>query len=182
MGRIVSSAVSIVFLSATVAVAAVDDARELGPRRPAGVKAIEAAAFAEEALAIIVNKANPTDSISLAELRNIFLGERIQWSNGKRITILMREPTPERQAALHLIYRMSEPDFSRHFLHASFIGQTVTPPRQLSSAMGVRRFVVNVPGAIGYVRASDLDGSVKTVKVDGKSHGDPGYKLMVSSS
>jgi ABC-type phosphate transport system substrate-binding protein len=182
MGRIVSSAVSIAFLSATVALASVDDARELVPKRPAGVRATDVAAFAEEPLVVIVNKSNPTENVTLAELRNIFLGERVQWSNGKRITILMREPTPERQAALHQIYRMSEPDFSRHFLHASFTGQTVTPPRQLSSAIGVRRFVVNVPGAIGYVRGSDLDDSVKAVKVDGKSHGDAGYKLKVSSS
>jgi len=135
----------------------------------------------QEPLAIVVNKNNSIENLSFAELRNIFLTQRSQWPNGRRITVVMRDSTPERATALQLIYKMSEADFNRYFLQASFTGQTLTPPKQLSSATGVRRFVFNVPGAVGYLRVSEVDESVKVVRVDGKAPADPGYKFRILS-
>jgi ABC-type phosphate transport system substrate-binding protein len=135
---------------------------------------------AEESLAMIVNKANPIADLTWVELRRVFLGERVQWPNGARITIAMRQPAPEREAILRILCRMSEADFSRHLLHSSFTGESSTPLRELSSGAAVRRFVVNVPGAIGYVRASQLDDSVKVLKVEGRLPGEAGYKLRVA--
>jgi hypothetical protein len=41
------------------------------------------------------------------------------------------------------------------------------------------RFVANVSGAIGYVRADEVDPSVRVITVDNASPGDPGYKLTL---
>jgi hypothetical protein len=45
--------------------------------------------------------------------------------------------------------------------------------------MGVRKFIFNVPGAIGYLRRSDVDATVKIVRIDGLEPEDKGYKLRV---
>jgi len=54
-------------------------------------------------------------------------------------------------------------------------------PKTLSTPAGVRKFIFNVPGAIGYLRISDLDNSVKAVRVDELSPDDRSYKLRVST-
>lgn len=131
-------------------------------------------------LAVIVHRSNPTDELSLAELRSIFMGERQRWSNGRRITLLQQEPgQPERDATLRLVYGMSESEVDHHFLRAVYRGQVLSPPKRLSSPERVRRFVFNVPGAIGCVPVAEADDSVKVLRVDGHAPGEPGYPLRM---
>ena len=54
-----------------------------------------------------------------------------------------------------------------------FTGEAIGAPKMLATTNGVLRFVFNVPGAIGYVRASEVDASVKTLRVDGRLPGEP---------
>src|SRR2546429_5259029 len=69
---------------------------------------------AEDSLGIVVNRSNPVENLSFAELRKIFLGEQTHWSNGRRITVVMLEPgkqrseehTSELQSRLHLVCRL----------------------------------------------------------------------------
>ncbi len=146
------------------------------------MKALPMAVPNEEALAIIVNKSNPIDNVSLTELRKIFMAEQTRWPNGHRVTVVMRQPgQDERATALRLIYRMSERDFNRYFLRGTFTGETQSVPKNLTTAAGVGKFVFNVPGAIGYMRASEVDDSVKVVRVDGHAPGDGGYALKLQS-
>jgi ABC-type phosphate transport system substrate-binding protein len=134
----------------------------------------------DDSLAIIVNRSNPVDNLTMQELRTVFLGERSHWSNGRRITLVMMEPgQPERRAILHEIYRMNEDDFSRHFLQGLFTGEVFVSPKTLATPVGVRKFVFNVPGAIGYVRAGDVDGTVKVIRVEGHLPDDKDYSLRL---
>jgi len=134
----------------------------------------------DQTLAIVVNQSNPVDNLTMQELRTVFLGERSHWSNGRRITLVMMEPgQPERRAMLREIYRMNESDFSRHFLQGLFTGEVFVSPKTLATPVGVRKFVFNVPGAIGYVRTSDVDDTVKVIRVDGHLPGDKDYGLRL---
>lgn len=134
----------------------------------------------DQPLAIIVNKSNPVDDLSYVDLRQIFLGQRSYWPHGRKITIVMREPgQAERDVVLRAIYGMAERDFNRHFLQANFTGEVLAAPKLLSTARGVKKFVLNVPGAIAYVRFDELDDSVKPIHIDNQAPGDPGYKLRV---
>jgi ABC-type phosphate transport system substrate-binding protein len=136
----------------------------------------------DSSLAIIVNTANPTDNLSMAELRKVFLGERSHWPNARRITLVMMEPgKPERKTLIREVCQMNENDFSRHFLQGVFTGEVFVSPKTLAGPVGVRKFVFNVPGAIGYVRASDVDSSVKVVRVDGRLPDDKDYGLRIQS-
>ena len=133
-----------------------------------------------EPLAIIVNRSNPVDGLSMLELRRVFLGERKHWANDRRITLVMREPgEPERKVILRDVYQMNEDQLKNHFIHGLFTGEILVSPKILATPTGVRKFVFNVPGAIGYVRASDLDDTVKVLRIDELLPEDGGYKLRV---
>jgi len=133
----------------------------------------------DDHLAVIVNRSNPLDDLSLKELRSIAMIQRTHWPNDREITVALHEPGPaERRAILQLVYRMNETMFTRYFLQATFTGQIPNGPRLLSTSELVRRFVVNVPGAVGFVRLADVDASVKAVRVDGHAPGAPDYPLI----
>ena len=135
-----------------------------------------------EPLAVVVNKGNPLSEVSISDLRRIYRGQRYRWSNGRRVTLVMRDPgTPERDAMLRVLYGVGEEEYRRVFLQAIFAGEAGDAPKMLASPNGVLRFVFNVPGAIGYVRASEADSSVKILRVDGRLPGQPGYRLEVGA-
>lgn len=141
---------------------------------------LDASPQKEESLAIVVNQSNPVDDLSSRELHAMFLGERSHWSNGRRITLVMMEPgQPERDAVLSEICRMSESDLHRRLVQGLLTGEILVSPKTLSSPEGVRKFVFNVPGAIGYLRISDVDETVKVLKIDGHGPKDPQYTLKV---
>ena len=134
----------------------------------------------DQDLAIVVNLANPVENVSKVELRKIFLAERAYWPNGRRITLVMRGPgEAERKTVLRDICQLNEEEFKNHFLRGLFTGEIQLSPKTLATPMGVRKFVFNVPGAIGYLRSDDVDATVKVISVDELLPGDKGYKLRV---
>jgi phosphate transport system substrate-binding protein len=148
----------------------------------AGLAIPTAAPGAEQSLAIIVNQSNPVENFSMAELRKIFLGERSHWPNGRRITLVMMDPAqPERKVILREIYGMNEKDVSQHFIQGVFTGAVFVSPKTLGTPAEVLKFVFNVPGAIGYLRAAEVDGSVKVLRVDGHLPDDKDYKLRMQA-
>jgi ABC-type phosphate transport system substrate-binding protein len=153
-----------------------------GAAKGGGISPPVQASVTDQNLAIIVNHANTVDDLTLKELRTVFLGERSHWPNGRRITLVMMDPgEPERTAVLRDICRMNETEFSRHFLQGLFTGEVFVSPKTLSSPTGVRKFVFNVPGAIGYVRASDVDGTVKVIRINGHAVDDSDYPLRIEA-
>jgi ABC-type phosphate transport system substrate-binding protein len=156
---------------------------QVPPKRAAGAaRSATVRGDSGQTLAIIVNRANPVDDLSFAELRKIFLGRRSHWPNGRRIAIVMLEPgQPERETVLREIYRMTESEYRDHFLKGLFTGEVFVSPKTLSSPAVVRRFVLNAPGAIGYLRESDVDESVKVIRVDGKLPDEKDYILQIDA-
>ena len=134
----------------------------------------------EQALAIVVNRSNQVDNLSTDELRKIFLGSRSHWPNGRRITIAMLDyEQAERKAALRQIYKMDEDAYRNHFLKEEYRGNVFAVPKTLTSPEVMRKFIFNAPGAIGYLRASDVDESVKVLRIDGRLPDDKDYTLQI---
>jgi ABC-type phosphate transport system substrate-binding protein len=133
-----------------------------------------------EPLVIVVNRSNPVENLSFADLRNIFLGRRSHWVNGRRITLVMRDPgEAERKTILRDVCGMDEYEFKTLFLRGLYSGEILVSPKILSTPSGVRKFIFNVPGAIGYLRMSDVDTTVKVVRIDERNPTDKGYRLRV---
>src|SRR3954471_19318528 len=78
---------------------------------------------AVEDVAVIVNKANPINALTMVQLRKIVLAEEGKWPHGGKIVVWMTSPgQPERAGTLKIVCGMSETDYTLHFMHASFKG------------------------------------------------------------
>ena len=133
-----------------------------------------------QTLAIVVNRSNPIDNLSFAELRKIFMGERNHWPNGHRIAIAMLDyGQPERRVVLRQIYKMDEKGYEDYVLGVMFRGDVFVAPKTLASPTILRKFVFNAPGAIGYLRTRDVDETVKVVRINGLRPEDKGYRLQI---
>jgi ABC-type phosphate transport system substrate-binding protein len=140
-------------------------------------------ARAGDAIVVIVNNSNPVDNLSAGEVKKLFLSDRSRWETGKAVAPVMLGPgAPERTSFLKIVCGMSDSDLGKYFMQAAFTGKSATPPREMGSASAVKSFVAASPGAIGFLKASDLttgDTTVKAVKVDGVAASDPGYKIKM---
>jgi phosphate transport system substrate-binding protein len=143
---------------------------------------VPALLLAGDDLVVVVNKSNPVDNLTKAQLKRLMLGEQTTWAAGKKVSLVLRSPgQPERLGVLRSVCGMSEDDFNQHLLHADFNGDTGGAPKALSSAAAVRQLVMSIPGAIGFLRVSDVTDSVRTVSVDGVAAGQPGYKVKAGN-
>lgn len=136
-----------------------------------------------QSLAIVVNPSNPVQNLSFGELRKIFLGERSAWPHGRKIALAMLDyGWPERQSVLRQIYRMNEDGYDDHFAKGVFRGEIFVAPKALASPEIMRKFVFNAPGGIGYLRTSDVDDSVKVLRIDGRLPTDKDYRLQIDEA
>jgi len=112
------------------------------------------------------------------ELEQIFRGETKTGPGGVKFVIFSRERTStEFQVVLEKIYHMTVPAFDRYFMRALYIGAVAEAPRVIRSATAMKRIAAGTPGAVTYVFASQLDSTVKALKIDGFSPGDSQYPL-----
>jgi ABC-type phosphate transport system substrate-binding protein len=133
---------------------------------------------ADDDLVVVVNKANATSNLTKSQLRKLVLGEQGSWPGGAKVTVILQAPgTAERNGVLRSICRMSEDDYNQHLMHASFSGETNVAPKVVGAASAVRQMVASTPGAVGFLRPADVDGSVKAVSVEGASSGQADYKI-----
>ena len=131
-------------------------------------------------LAVIANKRTVVLALTSRELRSILLGERERWPNGQRLVAASVVPdVPETKFLLKQICGMSEADFKRYFMQLAFQGKSATPPRFLTSFSAVKALVSTTPGALGIIRARDVDASVNVIPLDGEGPGQPSYKLAM---
>ena len=149
----------------------------------AGPPAARAQVAGIDALAIVVHRSNPITALTRTELRRIFMLETQTWPHGRKITVVLREKgQSERAEAIRLICGLSEPDFEQHILFQTFRGTVNRAPRSIQSANAMVRFIFNTPGAIGYVRADEVDEAVKVLQIDGRLPGDARYPLRRAAS
>ena len=131
-------------------------------------------------LAVIVNKKTVVLALTSHDLRSILLGEKDHWPNGQKLVAASLPPdVPETKLLLKQICGMSEADFKRYFMQLAFQGKSATPPRFLTSSAAVKALVSGTPGALGIIRARDVDASVNVISLDGETPGQPSYKLVM---
>ena len=129
-------------------------------------------------IAVVVNSANPVSAISLADLRKIYMGERVYWKSNSAIVLLMRSSgSPEREVILRVVYQMSEQQYTHYWIAKVMRAEASDPPVALYSHGMVFEGVKGNPGAIGYVDAHDVRAGMKVLRIEGLLPGDPGYPL-----
>jgi ABC-type phosphate transport system substrate-binding protein len=110
----------------------------------------------QQSFSVVVNKDNPAQSISKVQLRKMILGETSSWPGGAKVVVLLG-PTGDnaRAAGLKAICGMTESDFSKHALEASFAGGAKEGVKTLPSNAAVRTVVGLTPGGVGIVDGSE---------------------------
>jgi len=137
-----------------------------------------AASGADDDIAVVVNKANAADDLTKAQIKKILLGEQPSWPGGKKVVIVLRPPgQADRGAVLRAICGMTEAEFNDHLMKANFSGDTGAAPKIAQSPLAVRQLVMTTPGAIAFLRVSEINDTVKPVKVDGVAAGAPDYVI-----
>ena len=122
--------------------------------------------------AIVADKANPTSNLTASELVKIFTAHSRSWSDGKAITVVMRDPSAaDMQLVLRKLLNMTA-EQAHAFVLAHRDAIMVA-----DSDDAVLRFVSTSPGAIGVVDLYSLTQDVRVVKVDSKLPVEQGYFL-----
>ena len=116
---------------------------------------------------VIVNKANPVKTVTLAELRRIFLKQSRMWPHAETMVPVDWDSTSEvREQFCKMVMNRSVREMAEYYVQQSMT-QGVTPPSTQKSARAILRFVANVPGAVSYVPPADVDDTVNVIKVTG---------------
>lgn len=86
-------------------------------------------------IVVVVNKANPANSLSRAQLKKLIMGTMEKWPNGTRVTVMTTMPgTPERTGALRMCCGMTEQQMKADNIHAAFVGEGRHEPRRCRTA------------------------------------------------
>jgi ABC-type phosphate transport system substrate-binding protein len=119
------------------------------------------------AFVIVVNKANPVKTMTIVELRRIFMKQSRMWPHADAVVPVDWDATSEiRQDFARRVLNRSVREMGDYWVQQS-ITAGLTPPSTQKSARAVLRFVASVPGAISYVPPRDLDDTVTVLKITG---------------
>lgn len=130
-------------------------------------------------VAIVVNSSAPVQNMSMDQLRRVFQAEQQFWSDGTRITLLVRAPQAyERDVVLNRIYRMDEEQFRQYWVAKMFRAEVPAGPQVVYSAQMARELVAVIPGAITFMPASEVAASTRVLRIEGKLPGEAGYPLQ----
>jgi ABC-type phosphate transport system substrate-binding protein len=117
------------------------------------------------AFVVVVNKANPVKTVTLLELRRIFMKQSRMWPHAEPMVPVDWESTAViRQAFSKQVLNRSVREMAEYWVQQS-ITQGIAPPSTQRSARAILRFVASVPGAISYVPPGDVDDTVNVLAV-----------------
>jgi len=129
-------------------------------------------------LALVSNKSNAVEAITVPDLVKVCKAQTNRWPDGKPITFVMRSPSaPEMKVVLEKVYGMSEIEV-KSLIVTSNHGRPTHPAILIATSDEelVNR-VASIPGAVGVVDVYSINSSVAVVKVGGKLPLEPGYLL-----
>jgi ABC-type phosphate transport system substrate-binding protein len=124
--------------------------------------------FSAEAIAasyvVIANKSVEESSLTRAELKAIFLGEKVKWESRKYIKIVVLGEGPSSVDFLQSILGKTPSQFDAHWSKLLFSGKG-SMPQTFAEPPKVVDFVAKNPNSIGFVPAGQQDASVKTITI-----------------
>lgn len=146
--------------------------------RVVAVVLLGASLAAARDLAVISNKTNTVEVITLPDLVKVCKAQTNRWPDGKPVIFVMRPPSaPEMKVVLEKIYGMSESELSSLIL-TSNRGHANHPAIVIvASDEELLNKVASTPGAVGVVDVYSINSSVAVVKIAGKLPLEPGYLL-----
>jgi hypothetical protein len=132
-------------------------------------------------LAVVVNKANSTESLSMAQLRRLLLGDLRNWPDKKVVSLVAPDPqSAQYKCVLSAVVRMTDAEYRRYIANAEFRGEDAIELHTAASTAAAAWMVANSGGAIAIIDAAgaaSIPSSVRVVRINGKQPGEAGYPL-----
>ena len=118
-------------------------------------------------LAVIVNQANPVKTMSVLELRRVFMKQTRMWPHAESMVPVDWDATSaHRELFSRVVLGRTVREMGDYWVQQGMT-QGLTPPSTQRSTRAILRFVASVPGAIAYVPAAEVDDTVAVIKVTG---------------
>ena len=114
---------------------------------------------------VVVSAKNPVAALSKNQVVDIFLGKSTRFPNGEQaIPLDQPEGSPVRDEFYASVAGKSAAQMKAHWSKIIFTcrGQ---PPKEAANDSETKKLLANNPNAISYIDKSDLDNSVKTLKI-----------------
>lgn len=134
------------------------------------------AGAADVPLAVIVAESSPLTDVSKSTLRRAFLSEPTVEAGVKFLPLNQNPGTSERARFDSAILGLQPDAMSRFWIDQRIRGQG-SPPRAIPSVAVLGKLLTHLPGAITYVKTSELPPGVKVLTIDGKRPGQAGYAI-----
>ncbi|MEP6733020.1 MAG: hypothetical protein ABJE10_20425 [bacterium] len=116
---------------------------------------------------IVVNAANPINTLSKSRVNDLFLKRSVRWDDGTAAApVNLDRASATRDLFSRAVHGKATSVVESHWQEQIFAGKE-TPPPMYGSDAEVLAFVRTKPGAIGYVSAgASLGADVKAVKIN----------------
>ena len=132
-------------------------------------------------LAVIVNKDNATEGLSMAQLRRLLLGDMRNWPDKKKVALVAPDPQSAAfKCMLAAVVRMNDVEYHRFIANVQFRGEEPVDYAYGRFRRGGGEDGVGRRDAIGIVESSALpsiSSSVRVLRINGKQPGEAGYPL-----
>ena len=120
----------------------------------------------QEEFVVIVNPSNHFDALSRSKLSFLFFRKVSRWPWGAEAQPIELEPrSPARHWFVVQVMQTTEEQLSDYW-----IDQTATRglsrPIRVADAAAAKKIVAARPGAVAYIPSSELDGTVKAIRVE----------------
>lgn len=122
-------------------------------------------AYANSEYVVVCNASNPITSISKVDLMNIFLGKKVTWDDGKKITFITLKEGESHKQFLRNHVKKNPQQFKNYWKKMLFTGKGVIP-KAFSDDEGVLDFVSKNEAAIGYISKEATPDGVKTLQIE----------------
>jgi len=127
---------------------------------------LQATGKAEDPFVVIVHPSNRFDTLSRSKVSYLFLRRVSRWPWGAEVTpVELSNPSKVRGDFLTQVPRITEEQLEAYWIDQRTT-RGVSPPVQVPDAQSVKALVAARPGAIGYIPADALDGSVKVLRME----------------
>ena len=134
-------------------------------------------------IAIVVNKGNPVDKLSMREVEAIFELRQQFWKGGDRVNVIIQQSRrAEKNVMLKKVFRQTDEGLNTYLLHRMFTGEISDFPQIEASNERVKQEVRKQANAIGFIDAATVDGSVKVLKIERSLPGAANYQLKSEGS
>lgn len=114
-------------------------------------------------IAIVAHPSNTETRLTIEQVQDIYLGRTTIFPNGKRVVpVDQKDSSPTKAQFLELELKRNAGQVKSHWSKLIFSGQGV-PPAVVGTDPEIKSWVARNPDSLGYLDASQVDGSVKVL-------------------